>query len=122
MKEKVSLVKACSIGDEMAGFYYNQGKTDSAEIIAKQVQVHHPSSLSYLVLGEVYYQRQMFDSASIYLQKVISGNDLYHQRTAYRLLHLITREKKQYPEAHQYASLCINAFDSLFRSQNRRGK
>ena len=55
MKEKVSLVKACSIGDEMAGFYYNQGKTDSAEIIAKQVQVHHPSSLSYLVLGEVYY-------------------------------------------------------------------
>lgn len=35
----------------------------------------------------------MFDSASIYLQKVISGNDLYHQRTAYRLLHLITREK-----------------------------
>lgn len=69
MKEKVSLVKACSIGDEMAGFYYNQGKTDSAEIIAKQVQVHHPSSLSYLVLGEVYYQRQMFDSASIYLQR-----------------------------------------------------
>lgn len=115
MKEKVSLVKACSIGDEMAGFYYNQGKTDSAEIIAKQVQVHHPSSLSYLVLGEVYYQRQMFDSASIYLQKVIPGNNLYHQRTAYRLLHLITREKKQYPEAHQYASLCINAFDSLFQ-------
>ena len=93
MKEKVSLVKACSIGDEMAGFYYNQGKTDSAEIIAKQVQVHHPSSLSYLVLGEVYYQRQMFDSASIYLQKVISGNNLYHQRTAYRLLHLITGKK-----------------------------
>ena len=47
MKEKVSLVKACSIGDEMAGFYYNQGKTDSAEIIAKQVQAHHPSSLSH---------------------------------------------------------------------------
>ena len=45
MKEKVSLVKACSIGDEMAGFYYNQGKTDSAEIIAKQVQVHTPVHL-----------------------------------------------------------------------------
>ena len=115
MKEKISLTKACSIGNELANFYYNQGKIDSAEIIAKQVQAHHPSSLSYLVLGEVYYQRQMFDSASIYLQKVISGNDLYHQRTAYRLLHLITREKKQYPEAHQYASLCINAFDSLFQ-------
>lgn len=69
MKEKVSLVKACSIGDEMAGFYYNQGKTDSAEIIAKQVQAHHPSSLSHLVLGKVYYQRQMFDSASVYLQR-----------------------------------------------------
>ena len=35
MKEKVSLVKACSIGDEMAGFYYNQGKTDSAENYSK---------------------------------------------------------------------------------------
>lgn len=115
MKEKVSLVKACSIGDEMAGFYYNQGKTDSAEIIAKQVQAHHPSSLSHLVLGKVYYQRQMFDSASVYLQKVISGNGIYNKSTAFSILAAISEKQKKYPEAYLYASLCINAFDSLFQ-------
>ena len=102
-------------GDEMAGFYYNQGKTDSAEIIAKQVQAHHPSSLSHLVLGKVYYQRQMFDSASVYLQKVISGNGIYNKSTAFSILAAISEKQKKYPEAYLYASLCINAFDSFFQ-------
>lgn len=115
MKEKISLTKACSIGDEMASFYYNQGKTDSAEIIAKQVQAHHPSSLSHLVLGKVYYQRQMFDSASVYLQKVISGNGIYNKSTAFSILAAISEKQKKYPEAYLYASLCINALDSLSR-------
>lgn len=113
MKEKVSLVKACSIGDEMAGFYYNQGKTDSAEVIAKQVRAHYPSSLSHLVLGEVYYQKQMFDSASVYLQKVISENSIYNKSTAFSILGAISEKQKKYSEAYQYASLCINALDSL---------
>lgn len=113
MKEKVSPAEACGIREEMAGFYYNFGKIDSAEVMARQAQASHPSSLSQLVLGEVYYQKQMFDSASVYLQKVISGNSIYHRRSAYRLLHLITEKQKKYQEAHQYASLCIHALDSI---------
>lgn len=113
MKEKFSPEEACGIREEMAGFYYNWGKTDSAEVMARQIHACHPSSLSYLVLGKVYYQKQMFDSAYVYLQKVISGNSIYHRRSAYRLLHLITEKQKKYQEAHQYASLCIHALDSI---------
>lgn len=115
MKEKISPEKACDIGEEMANFYYNWGKLDSAEILARKVQAYHTSSLSHLVLGEVYYQKQRFDSASVYLQNVISGSDLYHQRTAHRLLHLIAGEQKQYQKAYQYAVLCIHALDSISR-------
>lgn len=113
MKEKISPEKACGIREEMAGFYYNWGKIDSAEVMARQVQSSHPSSLSQLVLGEVYYQKQMFDSASVYLQKVISGNSLCHQRAAYRLLHLVAGKQNQYQKAYQHASFCINALDSI---------
>lgn len=113
MKEKISLTKACSIGNELASFYYDQGKTDSAEIIAKQVQSHYPNSLSHLVLGKVYYQKQMFDSASAHLQKVISGNGIYNKGTAFSILAAISEKQKKYSEAYQYASLCINALDSL---------
>lgn len=113
MKEKISPEKACGIREEMAGFYYNWGKIDSAEVMARQVQSSHPSSLSQLVLGEVYYQKQMFDSASVYLQKVISGNSLYHQRAAYRLLHLVAGKQNQYQKAYQHASFGINALDSI---------
>lgn len=113
MKEKVSPAKACGIREEMAGFYYNWGKIDSAEVMARQVQASHPSSLSHLVLGEAYYQKQKFDSASVYLQKVISGNSLYHRRAAYRLLHLMAGKQKDYQKAYQHASLCINTLDSI---------
>lgn len=115
MKEKISPEKACGIGEEMAGFYYNCEKTDSAEVMIKRIQVCHTSSLSHLVLGEVYYQKQMYDSASVYLQKVISENSIYHQCAAYRLLHLIAKKQKKYQEANQYASLCINILDSVSR-------
>lgn len=91
------------------------GKLDSAEILARKVQAYHTSSLSHLVLGEVYYQKQRFDSASVYLQNVIPGSNLYHQRTAHRLLHLIAGEQKQYQKAYQYAVLCIHALDSISR-------
>lgn len=122
MKEKVSLVKACSIGDEMAGFYYNQGKTDSAEIIAKQVQAHHPSSLSHLVLGKVYYQRQMFDSASVYLQKVISGNGIYNKSTAFSILAAISEKQKNIRKPI-YTPLFASMHSILFSDhKNRRGK
>lgn len=113
MKEKFSPEKACGIREEMAGFYYNWGKIDSAEVMARQVQTSYPSSLSQLVLGEVYYQKQMFDSASVYLQKVISGNSLYHQRTAHRLVYLMAGKQKDYQKAYQHASLCINTLDSI---------
>lgn len=115
MKEKISSANAYIIGDEMASFYYNWEKPDSAEVMARQTEAHCPNSLSYLVLGEVYYQKQMFDSASFYLQKVISGNSIYHQRTAHRLLHLMAGKQKQYQKAYKHATLCINALDTLFQ-------
>lgn len=115
MKEKVSSTNAYIIGDEMASFYYNWEKPDSAEVIARQTEVHCPNSLSYLVLGEVYYQRQMFDSAAFYLQKVISSNGIYNKSTAFSILSSISEKQKKYPEAYQYASLCINALDTLFQ-------
>lgn len=115
MKEKISPEKACGIREEMAGFYYNWGKIDSAEVMARQVQSSHPSSLSQLVLGEVYYQKQMFDSASVYLQKVISGNGIYHKSTAFSILSTISEKQNKYQEAYQYSSLCINTLDSLFQ-------
>ena len=113
MYDRVSPMKACGIGNEFAGVLLDYKKVDSAFVWINKVRWVEESSLTPLILAQVYYELNQLDSAAYYSQKVLQGNSIHHTRSAYRILVKIAEKRKDYKQAYYYSSQCVEALDSI---------
>lgn len=109
------------LGELGSFYYYNLTKADSAKQMLITALKHQPGMANaLLVLGDVYWGENRWDSACYYLHQAIEYGDIYKQHSAYRHLSSIEIQKHNYPQAITYiqrAQLLADSIKEITRTE-----
>lgn len=105
--------------NEVAGIYASINDSQSAMKYAQQAlqlkKMNRSQSLeqNYLVLGEIYHDINMPDSAYHYLNKALSSSSIYTIHATYHALYYLSRENKEYEKMATYCDQLLIYQDSI---------
>lgn len=109
---------------ELGGIYRAIGKYEMALTCLKRVENEKLDNertipQTYLGLGDTYRYLNKYDSASFYLNKALTTDNIYTKRSAYQYLYLIHKDIHNYEKAIEYNEnywQCRDSVDQINRS------
>ena len=105
--------------NELAGIYTNIKDYQSAlKYAQKALQIKETDKIeslgqNFLVLGEIYYNLPISDSAYYYFNKALHSSSIYTVRAAYQGLYYVSRDNHEYEKMSVYCDQLLNYQDSI---------
>lgn len=103
---------------EKGGFLYESGLMDSAKYILNMAVQHSATKDKthiYNILGYLYEDLQLWDSAYYYREKVITSEDLRKKFNNYKSLSSIEKQRGNYNQALKFMEEALHLNDSINR-------
>ena len=111
---------------ELAGVYRNiEDYTSALRCIKEAIDLRQKDNIKvseqqYLVLGEIYKSLNQNDSASFYLKKATSSDNIYTRREAITTLSYLNKTEKRYEDAFSYFEQAWILHDSITKLDKSR--
>lgn len=101
-----------SLLTDLTGLLYETGETDDAIHTLKQIEQREDipnKSDIYFLLGQIYKDNGLWDSAYYYNQKVVESGNIEKAYYSYRDLYELEKQKKNYRKALEYMEKVLNS-------------
>lgn len=98
---------------EKMGIYIRQNNYKEAQKLVKTLNYQILSKAGCQIIGHLYQRINQVDSAYYYLNKAIESNNIYTQKTAYKILFNLSNNLKDYKKNAEYAMKLWEINDSI---------
>ena len=98
---------------EKMGIYIRQNNYKEAQNLVKTLNYQILSKAGCQIIGHLYQRINQVDSAYYYLNKAIESNNIYTQKTAYKILFNLSNNLKDYKKNAEYAMKLWEINDSI---------
>lgn len=109
-------VRYYGILGELGGFHYEAGNLDTSKrilLFLKDLTFIDDKTHIYSILGNIYKNEDIYDSASYYFNKAADNGNLYHRYNKYKHLFTQSSNTGNYSEAVNYIKKALVLKDSI---------
>ena len=114
----LSLNECATIYKQIRSFEKAKGCMDRIATTVSDENIKGKTKI-YLGIGDLYRLMKQYDSATVYLQKALSYDNLYTKRSVYQCLYYLYEEQQEYKKAIEYNNLYWAHVDSINKMANK---